>query len=440
MNQLPLYLLQSGASLVLLFVIYTVFLRKETFFGVNRAYLILSMLFSLLFPLLKFRFSFPANEETTFYVLLEAVTISASKVEETIIQHRSAAEYLMVIYFTGVAVFAARFLSQIIQILWIVHKYGITRHEGVRLVFIDSSYSPFSFFNLIFINHKELNEKNIREIIAHEQVHIRQKHSLDLILLELLTIVQWFNPVIWFYRNSVKCVHEYLADEGVLLSGHNPVSYQEALLSQALGIQVNNLTNNFNHSLLTKRFIMMTKTKSSRLARLKVLLAAPAAFLLAAIFATTPVFRTMAQVDSKKQLQELAAPSAPPAPPVKQAQQQQKPDSPLFTVVEEMPQFPGGEEARMKYMQENIKYPVDAKKKGIQGKVFVSFVVEKDGKVSDVKVLRGIGGGCDEEAVRVISNMPDWIPGKQKGEAVRVQFNTPIHFTLGEKTEEKKPE
>lgn len=441
MSQLPLFLLQSGASLALLFIIYAVFLRKETFFGVNRAYLLLSLIFSLLFPILKFRFSFPANEETTFYVLLDAVTISASKVEETIIRHRSAVEYLLVIYFTGAAVFAVRFLFQLLQILWMVHKYGITRHEGMRLVFVDNSYSPFSFFNLIFINHKELNQENIREIIAHEQVHIRQKHSIDLILLELLTIVQWFNPVIWFYRNSVKSVHEYLADEGVLLSGHNPVSYQAALLSQTLGIQVNNLTNNFNHSLLTKRFIMMTKTKSNRLARLKVLLAAPAAFLLAVIFTTSPVVQSMAQVESKKQQQESPTPPpVPPKPPVHQSQMPRDAESPLFTVVEDMPQFPGGDEARIKYMQENIKYPEEARKKGIQGTVYVTFVVEKNGKISDVRVLRGIGGGCDEEAIRVIQNMPDWIPGKQRGEAVRVQFNTPIRFALGEKTEQKKPE
>ncbi|MBE0639962.1 MAG: M56 family metallopeptidase [Bacteroidales bacterium] len=442
MNNLPLYLLQSGISLALLYVVYWLFLQKETFFAVNRAYLVLSVLFSLLFPMPGFKFFIPAGEETTFYVLLDAVTINASRIEQTFTHNRSALEHFVIIYLTGVAIFLVRFIFQILQLLWIVHKHGITKQDGLRIVFVDSNYSPFSFFNIIFVNRKEMNRENIREIIAHEQVHIRQNHSVDLILLELLTIVQWFNPVIWFYRTSVKSVHEYLADEGVLQSGYNPVSYQQALLGQTLGIQVNDLTNNFNHSLLTKRFIMMTKNKSNQLAKLKVLLVTPVAFLLVLAFTASPVVQTMAQVESKKQqMQESPTPPpVPPAPPVDQSQKLQDAESPVFTVVEEMPQFPGGDEARMKYMVENIKYPDEAKKKGIQGTVYVTFVVEKDGKISDVKVLRGIGGGCDEEAVRVIKNMPVWTPGKQRGEAVRVQFNTPIRFALGDKGEEKKTE
>ncbi len=102
----------------------------------------------------------------------------------------------------------------------------------------------------------------------------------------------------------------------------------------------------------------------------------------------------------------------------------------VFVVVESMPQFPGGYEILIKYLGENISYPKAAREAGIQGKVFVSFVVEKDGKVTNIKILRGIGGGCDEEAVKVVQNMPDWIPGKQRSVAVRVQFNLPISFTL----------
>lgn len=441
MNTLPVYLAQSGISLALLYAVYWLFLRKETFFNVNRTYLVLSVLFSLLFPLLRFKFFIPAGEETTFYVLLDAVTISSSKIEQTFTQNRSALEYFIIVYFTGVSIFGARFIFQIGQLLWIVNKYGITRHEGMRVVFVDSNYSPFSFFNIIFINRKEMNQENIGEIIAHEQVHVRQNHSIDLILLEFLTIVQWFNPVIWFYRTSVKSVHEYLADEGVLQSGYNPVSYQQALLGQTLGIQVNDLTNNFNHSLLTKRFIMMTKNKSNQLAKLKALLVAPLAFMLAVAFTTSPVVQTMAQVESKKQQQESPTPPpVPPPPPNAELQNPQEADVPIFVVVEVMPEFPGGDEARMKYLVENIKYPEEARKKGIQGTVYVTFIVEKDGKISEVRVLRGIGGGCDEEAIRVVENMPNWTPGKQRGEAVRVQFNMPFRFTLGEKTEEKKPE
>ena len=109
---------------------------------------------------------------------------------------------------------------------------------------------------------------------------------------------------------------------------------------------------------------------------------------------------------------------------------EQKVEAEIFTVVEEQPSYPGGEEGRMRYLQENIKYPEEAKELGIQGRVFVTFVVEVDGSITDVRVLRGIGGGCDEEAVRVVKAMPKWVPGKQRGVPVRVQFNLPIKFTL----------
>ncbi|MGI6319393.1 MAG: energy transducer TonB [Bacteroidales bacterium] len=102
----------------------------------------------------------------------------------------------------------------------------------------------------------------------------------------------------------------------------------------------------------------------------------------------------------------------------------------IFTIVEENPDFPGGEEARMKYLQENIKYPQMARESGIQGTVYATFVVEPDGRITNVGILRGIGGGCDEEAIRVIRNMPRWKPGKQRSKAVRVQFNMPIRFVL----------
>lgn len=102
----------------------------------------------------------------------------------------------------------------------------------------------------------------------------------------------------------------------------------------------------------------------------------------------------------------------------------------IFTVVEENPGFPGGEEARMKYLQQNLKYPQMARESGIQGTVYVTFVVEKDGSITDVRILRGIGGGCDEEAARVVKAMPRWNPGKQRGQSVRVQFNLPIRFVL----------
>ncbi len=132
---------------------------------------------------------------------------------------------------------------------------------------------------------------------------------------------------------------------------------------------------------------------------------------------------------NKKPIEAVAVEEAVAAAPKEQVIEVEE-KKPIFTIVEEMPSFPGGDEPRIKFLRDNIVYPQMAKENNIQGTVYVSFVVNSNGKVIDVKLLRGIGGGCDEEAVRVVKLMPPWNPGKQNGKSVRVQFNMPIRFTL----------
>lgn len=426
MDKLLLYLVQSGISLMMLYIVYWLFLSRDTFFQMNRVYLVSSVMFSLIFPLIPINLTYGSVNET-YMVMLDAIVINATKLQPAVYNHLNTFQIITIIYLTGLSIFLLRFIFQIGQLVFIIQKNGVSHHEGLNIVFIDRNYAPFSFFGLIFINRKKLTEESIREIIDHEQVHIKQRHSIDLILMELMTIFQWFNPVVWFYRNSIKSVHEYLADEGVLLKGYNSINYQKLLLEQSTGIQVNDLTNNFNHSLIKKRIIMMTKTKSPFMARLKLMLVTPVALLLVVAFTASPLVKTMAQTENEREIKT-----------VQQTKTIAAGEEVVFTVVEEMPVYPGGEEARMQYLASNIKYPEAARKQGIQGTVYVTFVIERDGSVTDVRVLRGIGGGCDEEAVRVLSSMPNWTPGKQRGETVRVQFNTPIKFNLGNGAKEEK--
>lgn len=170
----------------------------------------------------------------------------------------------------------------------------------------------------------------------------------------------------------------------------------------------------------------MTKSKSTFIARLKLLTAMPVAFMLVVAFTASPIVETIAQVEQQKQEKKTVQKTS-----TSTAEKQ------VFTVVEVMPQFPGGEEGRIKYLKENVNYPEAARKQGIEGTVFVTFVVEKDGSVTNARVLRGIGGGCDEEALRVVSAMPNWKPGMQRGKPVRVQFNVPIKFNLNKEKEVK---
>jgi TonB family protein len=328
----------------------------------------------------------------------------------------------------------------------LVTEFGITRKQGIRMVFIDRNYQPFSFFGIVFIPENLKESDSLPQILEHERVHVRQVHSLDLLLMEILTILHWFNPFIWFYRRSLKSIHEYLADEGVIVKGYDKVNYQELLLGQTLGIQVNDLTNNFNHSLLKSRIIMMTKQRSGTFSGWKTTLAIPVLLGLVMIFSTSVY---TGRSNENQQQDKLISAGGKPMPVLMASVYYPDEDSikrasgkePVYEVVKTMPEFQGGFDALVKYLVANIKYPEDAKKNGIQGTVFVSFVVEKDGKVSNVSLMKGVDPALDAEALRVVKTMPAWSPGlNDDGKAVNVRFNLPISFKLDgdAKKEEKK--
>ncbi len=406
-------------------MIYWIFLRRDTFFGINRIYLVFSVIASFVFPLLKI--SFLAGEEQTYMVLLEPIVVTTDSIKESLISNLTTNQVLLAVYFTGASIVLFHFIFRLIQILLLIRKYGIIRQQELKVVYVSSEYTPFSFFNILFISREISNKNQLEKIIAHELIHIHQKHSADLILMEIMAILQWFNPFIWLYRNSLKTIHEFQADQGVLNSGYEKHDYQQLLLNQTFGVQLNTLSNNFNHSLIKTRFKMMTKAKTKKSALLKMVFVIPAAVVLTLIFSISVTDRVVAQSDTEAKKVENAQ------EPVKKSQKEEV----IFTVVEKMPEYSGGKEAMFKFISNNVKYPEEARKSGKQGTVYITYVVEKDGKVNDVRLIRGFDKACDEEAMRVVKMMPNWKPGMQRGEAVRVQYSLPITFNLDGKGEKE---
>ena len=454
MNYLFQYLLQSSACLAALYLVYWVFLRRETFFFMNRFYLITASLLSLVIPLFRINLhSIAPSGEIIVY--LDTVIITPQRIEYVASHYGTGFITLGVIYLTGVIVLSARLVFQIIQLILLARSHEIRKKEGLNFVMVNEDYSPFSFFNYIFINNHELEDKGISTIINHEKIHVKQLHSTDLIIMELLIIVQWFNPFAWFTNRSIKAIHEFLADDGVVQNGQSKMDYQEILLTRAAGIRVNNLANNFNFSLLKKRIIMMTKTKSPLWARCKIIIAMPVFLMVLFIFSATSFEGVIAQTAQVSTVQKTAEPAkdlsekkeqpkqqlyfVPVPDEIKKADAEQNQDDPdkVYTVVENLPSFPGGQEELFKFLRQNIVYPEDAMNKGLEGKVFVTFVVKADGTVNDVKILKGAGHGFDEEAYRVVKSMPKWNPGTQKGKPVNVAFNLPISFKLEKKKGEQ---
>jgi TonB family protein len=417
------FLVESGISLTIFTLIYLLFLRKETFFLLNRIYLMVSVVFSILLPFVHLQESaqMPSvmlGEVTVtamrFQNLLQTVTVYGSNFTVKIEQLVQSVGLLKIIYLLGTGIFILLFLFRLIQITALVLKYGSENSNGIRIVKINREVTPFSFFNIIFMNRNNENCPGMKEMLAHEMEHIRQRHSLDVVILELVTILQWFNPFIWLLKRSVRENHEFLADHGVLKPGVSPAAYRLLLIGSSMGFQPV-IANNFNYSLIKIRIKMITRIKSPKTAALK---------FATGIMATAALLMFFA-FDKDESLLNANQTTNQPAQAAMIVQQEK-----VYEKVDQMPEFPGGNQALMNYIIKEVKYPEDAMKAGKQGKVFVSFVVTKDGYITQTKIVRGANPSLDREALRVVVNMPKWTPGKDKGVNVAVQYTIPINFAL----------
>ncbi len=438
MNIFTLYLIKSALALAILYTAYRLLFYNQTWFYVRRAVLLFITVFALLgvivSPVILSQLSFFTG--TTNQTV--ANTLATINLEEVIIspsallgQHHSLTHILLVLYLLGCIFFFFRLLYNLSKIYNLYsHAEKVHHQDKITLVLLKEKIAVFSFFNLVFINGEVYKTSSqTKDIIEHEKVHIAQWHSLDIILTELVIILQWFNPFAYLLRKAIVENHEFLADSKVIAGSNNMRSYRLLLLNNTVAGSACYLANNFSNLLIKKRFKMMEKSKSK--VRLTVsLLSFITAITLVMFSCTNNRTEPAASKQKTAQTESKTATTHPEQMPnqIKVPTVMSK-DS-VFKVVEVMPEFPQGRSGLMKYMKENIKYPEQAKNKSIEGRVFVNFVVEKDGSITHVKVLRGIGGGCDEEAVRATKSMPKWIPGKQKGVPVRVSFNIPIKFAL----------
>ncbi|MBC8319584.1 MAG: M56 family metallopeptidase [Bacteroidetes bacterium] len=427
MNSLILYIIQSSVSLLVFSIFYELLFKRDAYFVFNRYYLLFAIFISSLLPLVNFNFIqiFSTSSQTinivSIYSLFEytigEVTIYGHGNEDvSFAGTESLTSYfglIILIYFVGVFVSTASLVNKLYHLLKIFNKSKVVEQNGLHFIFTEKDTPAFSFFNYVFIDEDLFNSRGEGEkIIVHEMIHIKQKHSIDLLVAEIFAIIQWYNPLVYLLKKTLKENHEFIADSDVIAIYPDIISYTKLLINNSSIIKTNILTHNFSYSLLKRRLFMIKKSKNPLRFSLKLVLGLVGLSLV--LFACSGPMQDDAVVENKKT--EIISD-----------------DPDVFTVVEQMPEYSGGMDELITYLSNNIKYPIEAKEKGIQGKVFVSFIVDTDGGVIKAKVIRGIGGGCDEEAVRVVSSMPNWIPGKQRGELVKVSYNIPINFVLDEK-------
>lgn len=602
MEEFISYILKSSIWLTLFGLVYFIFLRNERYFFLNRLFLLTGMVASLLFPLITF----------TQIIIVDGATDNvstsvpiASQVTEKELNPLMWQNILAGLIITGALYFFFKIVFQTIKILKSIRQSRIDNIGSTKIVKSNHFPFSFSFFTYVFVN-PSLKEKEIQEIVAHERAHIAQYHWIDLVLIELIRMIQWMNPMAWLYSHFIRQNHEYLADRSALKSTFDPAFYKAILINQLVGGEVISLGHPFSYSLNKKRFIMMTNKSTSIIRKMKPLIVFP---LIAIVFyafsepkyqyqpvqdenadaslspkngdetknvtgivvqengqplhgtsiivsgTTTgtisdkngsfklnnigknselvfsfvgyktvkisPEFRKRMEITMKKDTVEkdtgvtviakndntgempivmvdgnekpykiintiapediesievlkgasaaetygekarngiiliTTKPSYKPSnEPVvnteknsekstsgKANQQKTKEGEPVFFIVEEMPNFPGGDRSLHNYIAENTKYPPEAKEQGIEGRVYISFIISPEGKPGEIKVARGVHPLLDGEAKRVIATMPDWEPGKQRGKSVSVHYTLPINFQLSDKeevTQEKK--
>ena len=520
------YLLLANFYLALFYGFYMLFLRRETYFLLNRVYLVSAAVLSFFIPMIQSQW-------------VKDLFIT-QKVQQTIYYINPGFSYEVVPAQTGFTVeqfFTALYWAVALMLLIRL----IFKIDRLRSYFYNAENGAFSFFGRIRVD-ENLPQQDV--IYQHELLHAQHLHSADVLLFEALTILNWFNPVIYFYRKAIKYNHEFMADKNAIDFGADKADYAMLLLSESMGVQPNYLINSFfNQSLLKQRIMMLSKNPSKKSALLKYGLSAPLFGLMLILTSATisndqTIRKISATISSDTPVREVAVnltntavlPNFEDKSLVKQAftlqgkvvningtplvgvkvsylkknisvSTDQEGDFTIedyvtgdpvnfkyqldanyvlvksfadhknhlnivvlqgntqpanitltniklatdtgsavsFAAVEKLPYFPGGEQAFGQFLATHIKYPKDAKAQKITGRVIVSFIVEKDGALNNIKVLRDIGGGAGAEAVRVLEESPKWNPGVNEGKVVRVAYTMPINFTLaGDNDNQKK--
>ena len=288
MNSILLYFLKSGIAMALFYGVYRIFMEKETNYSLNRYYLLGTMILSLVLPVLPIEKLFIVEKAISIPVMisLDEHTMASAGIEVAAGSgfQLSGSSIARIIYIGGISILVCTLLFQLGRLL-LIRKTGKEKYGSLRLIFVNKDITPFSILNRVFLNKEIRRDPQMKTILDHEYAHFRSLHYIDLIIFELITIFQWFNPFTWLFVRSLKEVHEFQADAAVLRGGEVTGSYQALLVNQLTGTEVFRLSSGFSKSLTKKRMIMMTKIKSKKGAWLKVLIAMPALALLLFVFA-----------------------------------------------------------------------------------------------------------------------------------------------------------
>jgi len=441
-----IFTIKASVCLMAFYLFYKLLLSKETFHRFNRFALLGTVIVSMIIPVIKMT---TAHTTTVNMGIVSMETFFEPQIVGDEQEPLTVVQLLFILYILGVLFFIAREILSVIRLQMLLRKGHIeTIDEGIKVIVLDEDIAPFSWFRYIVISSDDYNDHR-REIITHEQAHILLHHSVDVAFCNLLVILQWFNPAAWLLKRELQNLHEFEADEAVINKGVNATQYQMLLIRKSVGERLFSMANCLNHNSLKKRITMMTIKKSNPWSRLKYLYVIPVAAIAVASYASPKTEQVSDKIvqESNDMAEKVVIPTTEndqsatieikdtkkQTSPQKVSNQKgkvKKADRKVYDNVEQMPAYPGGMEALNNYIMKNIKYPPKAAENGIQGRVIVTFVITKEGKMTKAKVKKSIDPLLDAEALRVVKTMHKWIPGRQNGKVVNVQFTIPVTFRL----------
>lgn len=399
------YLLKSGLLLAIFFAVYKVLLENESMFRFNRAYLLGSLIFSFIMPLHLFSFE-TAFETGINTIQLDGIEIrtNRSPLNENLIMHEIFS-ILIRVYVVVSIVLAFLFILNVISFLIKLKSKETRLINGVKVILIQESVLPHSFWNAIFVNKADFEMGKIpSELIIHEKAHLEQRHTLDILFVEILKIVFWINPIIPHYKKAIKLNHEFLADEAVNKKFNEVSNYQNLLLEFASNKKTVALASNINYLITKKRLLMMTKEKSPLKIAFKIGTVVIVCTILLFVFSAKSVAQTGNSALKNKTDFSVS----------------------YDTKTTKEPEFPGGIVEFYKFVGNNFKIPAEASKNNIETKISMQFMVEKDGSLSEITIVKDAGYGLGDEAIRVLKLSPKWIPASENGNPVRVLYSLPI--------------
>ena len=414
MTTFLLYILRSSLYLAVFYAFFLLVMRRTSLFRFNRIMLLAGSAVCFVLPLLRLRKAAAAAGAAGTVAAGPLTAVAATPDAAS-----AASPTLLLLYVAGAAAVIVFTVVSALRMHRIIRSGERKQEDGYRLTVLDGEISSFSWGRNIVMSRRDLEANPA--ILTHERMHIKNRHSLDIAFFSIITVLHWFNPLVWITFSELKLLHEYEADEGVIKNGIDASQYQLLLVKKAVGEHRFSLANGFRHSKLKNRIAMMIKSQSSGWMRLAYVAILPVlAFLM---FACNPAREQQEDepVPDSIQIETRAVDQADVA----------NEESVPYQEIEVKPTFNGSDaNAFSEWVNAHLTYPEASKAAGEQGRVTLQFTVGSDGAVRDVKVLRSASEALDAEAVRVISSSPDWEPGKRDGKAVAVTYTFPVVFKL----------